>query len=61
VTKLECDILAEWKKLTTEEKQKVLQRITMKASGIELEPLRLEELHPRTRRIEVLPTVKDAQ
>ena len=61
MTKLECDILAEWKTLTPEEKQKVLQRITMKASGVELEPLRLEELHPRTRRIEVLSTVKDAQ
>lgn len=41
---LDNDILKLWKQLTPEEKQMVLRRITQKASGIQLEPIRLEEL-----------------
>ena len=41
---LDNDILKLWKQLTPEEKQMVLRRITQKASGIHLEPIRLEEL-----------------
>jgi hypothetical protein len=49
VANLDNDILESWKKLTTEEKRMVLERIRLKAAGVKLEPIQLEDLHPRTR------------
>lgn len=45
---LDNDILESWKKLTPEEKRMVLERIRLKAAGVHLPPIRLEDLHSRT-------------
>ena len=61
MAKINNDILTLWKQLTPEKKVQVLERIYLKALGVELEPLRLEEMHPRTCRVdEVPPSVKGA-
>lgn len=58
---IDNDILTLWKQLAPEEKVQILERIRIKALGVELEPLRLEELHPRDCRInEIPPQIKGA-
>lgn len=48
MSKLDSEILDMWKQLTHEDKQMILRRIREKASGIHVEPIKLEDLHPRT-------------
>lgn len=49
MSNLDKIIREQWAKLTSEEKEMILDRIRRKATGEKLEPIRLEDVHERLR------------